>query len=160
MTYALLEERVPQTKALDRDEALAKLTRRYFTSHGPASLQDFTWWSGLTASDARRGVELMGQIAVQAPRRSKQAAYLLPAFDEYLVAYQDRSVVGNSLGPALIVDGKLAGTWKRAIDKQTVTIAVQLLRTLTNTERLAVTKAADRYAAFLGDKGHKLCFVA
>ena len=146
MTYALLEERVPATKVLDRDEALAKLTRRYFTSHGPATLQDFIWWSGLTASDARRGVAFMGDNprSVQPPRRSE--AYLLPAYDEYLVAYKDRTVVGDSLGPALIVNGKVAGTWKRT---KATAIAVEPSRSLTNTERLAVAKAVDRYTAFL-----------
>jgi len=54
-TYTLLDERVPETKTLNREEALAKLTRRYFTSHGPATLQDFIWWSGLTAADAKNG---------------------------------------------------------------------------------------------------------
>ena len=58
-TYALLEERVPATKTLTRDEALAKLTRCYFTSHGPATLQDFIWWSGLTVVDARHGIALI-----------------------------------------------------------------------------------------------------
>ena len=149
MTYALLDERVPATKALDRDEALAKLTRRYFESHGPATLQDFIWWSGLTAADARQGVALIDHDfdeAVQAPRYSKHSAHFLPVYDEYLVAYQDRSTVGDSLGPALIVDGKIAGTWKRTND----TINVQLWRTLTQPEQRAVSKAADRYAAFLG----------
>lgn len=156
MTYALLDERVPATKAMTRDEALAKLTQRYFKSHGPATLQDFIWWSGLTAADARRGFELIGQSprSVQPQKHSKPSAYLLPAYDEYLVAYQDRSAVGDSLGPALIVNGKIAGTWKRTND----TIAVQLSRSLTNSEQVAVKKAADRYAAFLDHKGHKVCF--
>ena len=147
ITYALLEERLAVTKALNRDEALAKLTQRYFTSHGPATLQDFTWWSGLTTADARRGVALIGENinSVQPSRRTKPSAHLLPAFDEYLVAYKDRETVGNSLGPAVIVDGKIAGTWKRTKDK----ITVQLLRALTNSERSAVIKAVDRYAAFL-----------
>ena len=60
--------------------------------------------------------------------------------------------VGNSLGPALIVDGKIAGTWKRTNDKKSVTIEVQLFRSLTDVERVAVAKAADRYAAFLDHK--------
>src|SRR5713226_2242979 len=55
-TYALLDERVPQTRNLDRDEALAEFARRYFTSHGPATLQDFVWWSGLAAADAKAGL--------------------------------------------------------------------------------------------------------
>src|SRR5216684_6032669 len=58
-TYALLDERAPQARTLDRDEALAELTRRYFTSHGPATLQDFVWWSGLAAIDAKAGIEMV-----------------------------------------------------------------------------------------------------
>ena len=58
-TYALLDERAPQARMLDRDEALAELARRYFTSHGPATLQDFVWWSGLTGADARAGLEMV-----------------------------------------------------------------------------------------------------
>jgi len=167
MTYALLDERVPPTKLLDRDEALATLTRRYFTSHGPATLQDFIWWSGLTATDARHGVALvdrqLGETMIeertfQSPRsvqtvqHSKHSAHFLPVYDEYLVAYQDRRAVGGTLGPALIVDGKVAGVWKRTNDKKTVAIELQLLRKLTNSEQLAVAKAGDRYVAFLGSQ--------
>ncbi len=57
-TFALLEEWVPPGKTLDRDEALSELARRYFTSHGPATLADFTWWSGLQPADARSGLEM------------------------------------------------------------------------------------------------------
>jgi hypothetical protein len=134
---------------MDREEALAKLTRRYFNSHGPATLQDFIWWSGLTAADARHGIALTNhdlRETIQPPRHSRHSAHFLPVYDEYLVAYQDRSAVGDSLGPALIVDGRIAGIWKRTGDK----ISVELSRTLSNSEQRIVTKAADRYAAFLG----------
>jgi len=60
-TYALFEERASAAKKIDRDEALAKLTRRYFGSHGPAGLQDFAWWSGLSAAEAKRGLELVAR---------------------------------------------------------------------------------------------------
>src|SRR5260370_18721974 len=59
-TYALLEERVAKPRALDRDEAVAELTLRYFRSHGPAQIQDFVWWSGLRTADARAGIALAG----------------------------------------------------------------------------------------------------
>src|SRR5438128_282472 len=52
-TYALIEERAPNTLTLTREEALAELASRFFTSHGPATAQDFAWWSGLTVADAR-----------------------------------------------------------------------------------------------------------
>ena len=64
-TYALLAERAPRARVLPRDEALGELTRRYFTSHGPATLRDYVWWSGLTMKDARRGVEIAGRALVQ-----------------------------------------------------------------------------------------------
>lgn len=176
-TYALLEERVPPAKPLTRDEALAKLTARYFTSHGPATLPDFVWWSGLTVNDARRGVQLVdSQLrselvadksywlprAKPAPQSSPGSVYLLPAFDEYNVAYKDRGAVvelndsfpqlsaWDLLGPTVIVDGKVAGNWKATVARQQLMISITPARPLTKSEKLAVTKAADRYAAFLG----------
>ncbi|PTT60671.1 winged helix DNA-binding domain-containing protein [Arthrobacter sp. HMWF013] len=58
-TYALFDERVPPGPAtpITRDEALGRLARRYFTSRGPATVKDCAGWSGLTATDVRRGVQ-------------------------------------------------------------------------------------------------------
>src|SRR5260221_10087 len=65
-TYALMDERIPPTKGLAKEEALSKLSERYFTSHGPATVQDFAWWSGLPASDARTGLELVeGKLVIE-----------------------------------------------------------------------------------------------
>ncbi len=133
-TYALFEERVPAAKTIDRDEALAKISRLYFRSHGPATLQDFVWWSGLNAADAKRGLELverrlekatMGQTVYWFPRSSETpvhpSVYLLPAYDEYFVAYKDRQNLCDArqslttwdlLGPTVVIDGIAAGTWK------------------------------------------------
>lgn len=58
-TFTLLEEWAPQAKLLEREEALATLTRRYFTGHGPATVPDFAWWAGLTLTEARAGLELV-----------------------------------------------------------------------------------------------------
>src|SRR5262249_53257204 len=104
-TYALLDERVPKCRTLKRDEALAELTIRYFTSHGPALLRDFVWWSGLTITDAKAGVEMarrelnhdvidgkpywFGASGMVNKTRSP-IAHLLPNYDEYLIAYKDR----------------------------------------------------------------------
>jgi hypothetical protein len=143
-TYALLEERVPPAKPLSRDEALAKLTRRYFQSHGPATLQDFVWWSGLTVSDARRGIELAGETETritQIPNRIENPCHLLPAFDEYFVAYKDRE---GGLGPTIIINGRAVGTWKR--DSKTVNL--NLLRPVNKSEQRAITKAVERYVEF------------
>ena len=107
-TFALLDECVPAPRALERDEALAELARRYFTSHGPATLQDFVWWSGLTVADAKAGLAMAQPQLVQAvsggqsywlassmptAKAASPTAYLLPAYDEYTIAYKDRSAV-------------------------------------------------------------------
>jgi hypothetical protein len=165
-TYALIDERVPAAKTLTRDEALAKLTKRYFTSHGPATLHDFVWWSGLTMSDAKRGVEMLDRdlrnellndkaywLPHTQPSASLYSAHLLPAYDEYSVAYKHREAV-VSLGPTVIVDGEAAGTWNSSIDKQSIRITVTPSRPLKKSETLAIAKAAERYAAFIGLPAH------
>ena len=151
-TYALLEERVPPGRTLSRDEGLAELVRRYFQSHGPATLPDFVWWSGLTASDARRGIELADEVETRITRIRKRIdhqCHLLPAFDEYFVAYKQRETIPglnnwDVLGPTIIIDGKVVGTWKRADDGVTLNV----LRPLNKSEQRALDRAAERYAAF------------
>jgi DNA glycosylase AlkZ-like len=152
LTYALFEERVPAGLTLTRDEALAELTRRYFRSHGPATLQDFVWWSGLTVEDAKRGV---AQVEVPRSASTKQSsAHLLPAFDEYFVAYKDRRLAAGSLsawdvlGPTFIIDGIAAGKWKRT---NAGNVELNASRDLKNSEELALKKAVDRYKVYLGD---------
>jgi hypothetical protein len=56
-TFVLLDEWVPRTKEFDRDGSLSLLAVRYFTGHGPATLGDFVWWSGLKVSDAKAAVD-------------------------------------------------------------------------------------------------------
>lgn len=126
ITYALLEERAPAARRLEREEALARLTIRYFRSHGPAQIQDFAWWSGLTVADIRRGLALVGAAlehhAVDgtdywfdpssAPdRRAPLTAHLLPNFDEFTVAYRDRRAV---LDPDLPFDPTLFANYREA----------------------------------------------
>lgn len=171
-TYALLEELVPPVKRLTREEALAKLTLRYFTSHGPATLQDFVWWSGLTTADARRGLALIGTRIQKAvvdendyyfvrstlnSQQSAPAAFLLPVYDEYNIAYKERHI--SPLGPHVMIGGRIVGPWKATIDKKALTIVVNTGRSLTKSERSAIAKAAQRYATFLGFSAECLTFV-
>jgi hypothetical protein len=178
-TYALVEERVPPAKALTRDEALAELTRRYFTSHGPATIRDFVWWSGLTVKDTRAGLEAIGARSeqagdltlwhVHAPRLKAPApngsAHLLPNYDEYLVAYKDRRFVVpptfktmvaeqrmDIFANSLIVDGRLAGTWRRVVENQVVRVSVELHAPLKEDARESVQDAANRLGVFHGVK--------
>jgi hypothetical protein len=175
-TYAQLEERVAPAKSLSHEEALATLTRRYFASHGPATLQDYIWWSGLTAGDARHGIALIESklekavvnekvywIAPSSRRSlalkaadSQPNVHLLPAYDEYNVAYKDRDAVldhssnlttWDMLAPTLSIGGRITGTWKAASNKA---ITLKPARPLKQPEKLAIDKAIDRYAKFLG----------
>jgi hypothetical protein len=174
-TYMLLAERAPQVRGRDREDALAELTRRYFTSHGPATLRDYSWWSGLTMSDARAGVEMLKKTLVQeavdgltywyvppagAAKARARRAFLLPNYDEYLVAHQDRGCVIDSPRPAvkgafeyphqLVVDGKVRGCWKRTIGSELAGADVRPYRPLDNNETAAVEAIADRFSRFLG----------
>jgi len=176
-TYALLDERVPQTRALDRDEALAEFAMRYFTGHGPATLQDFVWWSGLTAADAKAGLEMVstqlireviaGQTywssgSVMPVNDLSQTMYLLPNFDEYTVGYADRSAIidesdlakfdvrGNVLNNTIVLNGRVIGTWKRVLKKDSVIITPTLFTPLNEAETRALAMAANRYGTFLG----------
>jgi hypothetical protein len=174
-TYALLDERVPRSNAFTRDEALAELTRRYFTSRGPATVQDFVWWSGLTVADAKAGLEMTGRRLVrdvidgrtcwlsssaQDVTRGSRAAYLLPPYDEYLVAYKDRSAAIDPMNSTqsmnaifsstILVNGRVAGTWKRAAGKGADVVTLNPFATLRASQRRAVVEAGRRYGAFLG----------
>jgi Winged helix DNA-binding domain len=175
ITYALLDERAPRTAILDREEALAELARRYFTSHGPATRRDFAWWSGLTVRDAMLGIEAAGKALVReaidgltywrassadVPRASR-CAHLLPNYDEYLVAYKDRepvidrtnrrsAAVSNPFTHQIIVDGRLAGTWRPATRANSVMVDVAVHRPLSRTEKEALAGAVGRYSRFLG----------
>lgn len=176
-TYALLEERAPQAKRLPYDEALAELTQRYFTGHGPASLADFAWWSGLTKSQARAGLEMVKSNLIRetvgdqaywlAPdlpllKEPSPTAHLLPNYDEYLLSYRDTSPVldpahahkietGNPIfAHFLVIDGRIAGTWRRDFKKDTVTITLNRFVTLDEAQEEAVQAAAERYGKFIG----------
>jgi hypothetical protein len=176
-TYALLDERVPETKSRSREESLADLTRRYFTSHGPATVADFVWWSGLTAKDANSGIDMVQRHLLKEViddktywrsasalpvTRAARVAYLLPAFDEYLVSYKDRSAAFEAnnnkktpranmiLGPVIVVEGRVVGGWKRSLEGESVRITLNYFAPLSKAERQLVADAADRYGGFLG----------
>ena len=177
-TYALLDERAPRGKTLDRDASLAELAKRYFTSHGPATIRDFTWWSGLIVKDAQQGIAGAGRALVEqtiddrkhwsAPQKrvsasKRNTAFLLPNYDEYLIAYKDRGAymdasrsknlaarTGGALANHLVIDGCLAGGWSRTIGPNAVTIDVAPYKKLTPLQSRKVTAAVEAYGEFLG----------
>jgi hypothetical protein len=176
-TYALLDERAPQARTRSPEEALAELTRRYFFSRGPASVQDYMKWSGLTAVDARRGLESVKSLLTQEvidgqtywfspadppAQGNAPSVYLLSIFDEYISGYKDHSTIldpkqldrlmsqGNFLGYVIVLDGQIVGTWKRTFRKGTVVLQTNLFTALILAQNQAVIEAAQRYGEFLG----------
>ena len=176
-TYALLEERVARPTALERDAALFELARRYFTTRGPATVDDFAWWSGLTKADAKRGVDAAESqlehelidgrsywfpAAARAARISSVLAHLLPNYDEYFVGLKDRSAFGARLkasgvvartnalsGNVLIIGGQIVGGWRRTLARRTLVVELRLLIRLREAERRAVAAAVQRFGDFL-----------
>jgi len=176
-TYALVRERVPHPTTFDRPQALAELTRRYFRSHGPATMRDFRWWSGLTAADAgighaQLGAELIADevegdeyLRFDGPAADLRAqVYLLPNFDEYTVGYTGRSALldtkhvdrldtrGNPIFQHVIVaDGVIVGTWKRpATTRAATAVVLDLFVELSKRQQRALTQAVDAYLAYRG----------
>jgi hypothetical protein len=176
-TYALLEERAPHARTMPREEALAELALRYFRSHGPATLRDFIWWSGLPVGDARHALEMVKPrlVAVQqhtdagwmdAEHQTIQGdpagLYLLPAFDEYLISYQDRSAIlppehfqkavssNGVFRPIVVVDGKIRGLWTRSFKKNQAVVGIQLFDTDDPAIRELIREKAKDLGAFWG----------
>jgi hypothetical protein len=175
-TFVLLDEFAAPGRTLAREEALAELAGRYFASHGPATVRDFTWWAGLTLADARAG--LAGAVGLTSitidsteywlaadtlDRTSPTVSgvQLLPGFDEYLIGYAGRSAViraenmakvspgANGLFyPVLAVGGQISGTWKRTLKKGSLALSLQPFMPLDVSADL-INAAADRYSRFL-----------
>lgn len=175
-TYALLSERVPKKNILAKEEALAALARRYFFSHSPATLQDFKWWSGLPMKAARYAYEMVKRDFTEetigpdtyliagsfTAGRGGKDAFLLPAYDEFIISYRDRSasllsehhkkaISDNGLfRPVIVIEGQVAGIWKRAVKKDKVVIETSFFRNLSQKEKSLVAKAASAFGRFLG----------
>lgn len=175
-TYILLDERVPKTREISQDEALAELTKRYFQSHGPAQVQDFCWWSGLPVADAKKGIELVGSTLHREEREGKtywffesanlieqpNNGFLIPGFDEYFIAYKDRNDIldkkyakhlnqgGGMINGSIVIRGKMVGSWKRIFEKKNVFIRMQLLEKITPSQQDSLEKQVERYGEFVG----------
>lgn len=173
-TYVLLDEWLPPTPLLEGEEALATLARRYFASHGPATERDFAWWSGLTMGECRLGMRQVAQEFEQATidgavywlspgvvpaEEGRRSVHLLPSWDEFTVAYRDRSALVHPafpkdsfivLGPVIVADERLVGSWKRTSTKSAVTVTCTLYAPLSADDQEALEQAVARYGRFLG----------
>ncbi|GAA4330633.1 winged helix DNA-binding domain-containing protein [Flaviaesturariibacter amylovorans] len=176
-SYALLDERVPPTSDLPgREEAAARLAQRYFTSHGPATLDDFAWWSGLPRGLARDGMEAVrAQFAgltwegysyllpAGLPDAAALPSFLLAAFDEYFISYKDRSAVirpehqakaftaNGIFRPIVLEGGVAAATWKQMPAKgATAHLRLTSFDPATALSPRKLATAITRLSAFLG----------
>ena len=173
-TYTLLDRRAPAAAPRPREEAVAELVLRYFRSHGPATVDDFTAWSSLTVADTKAGLELVGeQLTWEEDERGVRsyadpagtdpgptgsaAPQLVPTFDETLVAYRGLRAVLSHDGPqarfldrAVVIAGLTVGTWRRAFTKSGVVITARLYGPLTPAQSEALAEVADRFGRFLG----------
>jgi hypothetical protein len=177
-TFALLDEWMPKLKSLERDHAITELALRYFTGHGPATLRDFGWWSGLKAAEAKAALEMVSSKLAResfdgttywmppetpALRDVSPAAYLLPGFDEYMIGYTERAAFldarhgkkvipgGNAVfKPIIIMDGRVVGVWQRAFKKKSVVITQAPFTKFKRSEAFALSVPAERYGRFYG----------
>ncbi len=172
-TYALLNQRVKNPKSLKRNEAIIELTKRYFQSHGPAQIKDFTWWSGLTVKETMLGIEANKKItsgAVEgktyyffpADPNPIDQVYLLPNYDEYTVAYADRDILAPNINyskldarqnalfnNAVVVDGKVEGIWRKIPKSREIELDLRLFRNLNSKEKSQLDSAIEKYSKFL-----------
>jgi hypothetical protein len=177
-TYALVDERLPAVKPLSREDSLKELARRYFLTRGPATVHDFSWWSGLTVADARRGLESVQPLlekeevngraywfAGSAPSRKTAAntAHLLPNYDEYFIGLKDRSAMSELVKARVVglpgdtfvanvvaVGGQLAGGWTRVVGPRSAKVVVRLVTRVTREQVRATEAQVERYSEFLG----------
>jgi hypothetical protein len=177
-TFGLLDEWVPVTNKLARDEALEALTKRYFISHGPATVQDFSWWSGLTIADVKRSIGMAGKLLVSEAvngvtyymsadkhisTEKPKGVFLLPGFDEYFVAYKDRSLIMNTeyarkmmavknglFANTIIINGMIAGTWRRTINKDSMNMEFKPFEKLSAAKMKGLNKVVKEFEKFTG----------
>jgi len=178
-TYALLEERVAKPTSLIREESLAKLAGKYFTSHGPATIQDFIWWSGLPVRDAKNALESIKPELVKINTNQQtywmsdsmpkiktrpETSFLLPAYDEFIISYRDRSpsllaehhqkaISENALfRPIIVEDGRITGIWKKTQKKDHAIIEISHFSMDKQLIHQLPEHAAKRYGSFLNQK--------
>ena len=173
-THALLEERVPPVKHLNKDEALAELSKRYFSSRGPATLKDFSTWSGLSSVDVKAGLSMVKSHFIQEKFNNEdyyflpsvsinnevQNTYLLPIYDEYIMGYKNRSAIldfNNKIKPppkflfdhTIIIAGQIVGTWRRTIHNKSIDLEFNLFKPLSKTQHKKFEFAVDQFSSFM-----------
>ena len=175
-TYSLLARFVPKKKGIPREEAIARLAARYFTSHSPATLPDFKWWSGLSVAEARSGIEMNRSFlnpevigpetywlpdSFTIPSATGSSVFLIPAFDEFIISYANRNAVldwdtlkksisdNGIFRPVIVIDGQVTGLWKRTLKKDILLLETEFYRKHTKKELSLIQKESERLGRFL-----------
>ena len=180
-TYALLDERVPaDPRQLDRDDALAELVRRYLGSHGPATVKDMSWWSGLTMTDVRHAIDVLGDevarddvdglsfVSASSERSVRPpavgGAHLLQTYDELVVGYTESRFHGDAVGDlareawndrtyptgVFLLHGRVFGHWRRTLDAKRIRVAIHTYADATAADERALGSATKRFGRFVG----------
>jgi hypothetical protein len=175
-TFCLLQEWVPGTQTLSKEESLEKLARKFFTSHSPATLQDFIWWSGLLISDARKALDLIKDDFIseeingrsfwmksnnRTPCDEKDSALLLPQFDEMVVSYKDRSEMiadkhygkvmtkNGIFSPTIMLNGEIIGSWRKAGKKNKPEVELSFFEKTSKAKQELFKQEKKAYLGFL-----------
>ncbi|GAA1843253.1 winged helix DNA-binding domain-containing protein [Agromyces salentinus] len=146
--FVLLDEWSPASSdEPDDEQTLALLFAGYARGHGPVSVRDFAWWTGLTLTSARTALAAAGDsvaaydeeryVAVDAPpplAADRSTRLALAPFDEYFLGYGDRTAVCSAddaarvvpgknglFLPILVADGEVVGTWRRSPERRGAT---------------------------------------
>jgi hypothetical protein len=173
-TYALLDEIVKHKKSLEKDEALAELTTRYFNSRNPATVKDFSTWSGLTITDCKNGIEMIKPLLkkevieqkeyffnpnISLPNKQADKIYLLPIYDEFIMGYKDRNaimILGNNASfrydCMIIFAGQVIGTWKRTISKNEIDIESDFFKPLNKHQSKTFDESVNHFGEFMNLK--------
>ncbi len=179
-TYVRLSDwlaRAEPVEPVERDDALARLARRYLAGHGPAGAADLAAWSGLPLRDARTGlgalaaagevedIRIGGAPAYRLPGEpppEDRTVRLVPAFDEYLLGYRGRALAldaahlhriqagGGIVHPAVLLGGRIIGTWRQRRADGRLIVAVEPFRRLPRGTRAALAAEAADIGRFLG----------
>ncbi len=178
-TWALLDERAPGSFELSRADALVELAKRYFTSHGPATARDFATWASLTLAEVGESIEAAGPSlrredldgvtlwsgsgeSPRPPRLRSPVVRLVQGYDEYIMGYsKTKHVLAPPKTPwspsdrpianlVVLLDGRIAGYWRRTIKRNEVVVEVGLLEPFDAAQSQALEAEAARYGEFLG----------
>jgi Winged helix DNA-binding domain len=177
-TFVLLDEWIPSTTKLTTDESLSELATMYFSGHGPATVTDFAWWTGLTMMESKKAINMIQldlekmeienrtywmRKAITKAKWSSPHVALLSWFDEYIIAYKDRSAAydpatrkfiqnpkNGIYTSVILIDGKISGNWKRSFVKGKLSIDLKPFRSLNQKEKAALDTAIQKYGHFVG----------